>query len=326
MYVCHMGWLRLVGSLKLWVTFAKEPYKRDYILQKRPMIYFSIYVCDTAQSYLRFETATHCNTLQHTATHCDTLRHTTTHCDTLRHTATHCDTLQHTAAHCDTMRHTATHCDTLRHTAPHCGTLQHTATLSYVRLVLQHFRTCDLFAVVDKTTSFAHIYTHLCVYTYMCATCIYIHVCVCVCVRIWFCVCVRLYVHVCVCVFIYTCARHRFARPPLPQKASELVFEEETDSNVWDWGGVVGGRGPKVMVRFPAEHDVFCSFNRQVKLGVYILVSLCPSCFLSFLCVSLCLSLFFCLSLYTCVCLCMRNMHIYIYIYIYVHIYTYIYI
>ena len=25
-----MGWLRLVGSLKLYVSFAKEPYKRDY--------------------------------------------------------------------------------------------------------------------------------------------------------------------------------------------------------------------------------------------------------------------------------------------------------
>jgi len=31
-----MGWLRLVGSLNLQVSFAKEPYKRDYILQKRP--------------------------------------------------------------------------------------------------------------------------------------------------------------------------------------------------------------------------------------------------------------------------------------------------
>ena len=34
----HVGWLRLVGSIKLWVSFAKEPYKRDYILQKRPVI------------------------------------------------------------------------------------------------------------------------------------------------------------------------------------------------------------------------------------------------------------------------------------------------
>jgi len=36
---CHpMGWLRLVGSIKSQVSFAKEPYKRNCILQKRPII------------------------------------------------------------------------------------------------------------------------------------------------------------------------------------------------------------------------------------------------------------------------------------------------
>jgi len=34
----HMRWLRLVGSIKLQVSFAKEPYKRDNMLQKRPVI------------------------------------------------------------------------------------------------------------------------------------------------------------------------------------------------------------------------------------------------------------------------------------------------
>jgi len=29
-----MGWLHVVGSLELQVSFAKEPYKRDYILAK----------------------------------------------------------------------------------------------------------------------------------------------------------------------------------------------------------------------------------------------------------------------------------------------------
>jgi len=33
-----MGWLRLVGSIKLYVSIAKEPYKRDDIMQKRPKI------------------------------------------------------------------------------------------------------------------------------------------------------------------------------------------------------------------------------------------------------------------------------------------------
>ena len=30
----HTGWLRLVGSLKLYVSFAKEPYERDDILKR----------------------------------------------------------------------------------------------------------------------------------------------------------------------------------------------------------------------------------------------------------------------------------------------------
>jgi len=33
-----MGWLWLVGSIKLQVFFAKEPYKTDDILQKKPII------------------------------------------------------------------------------------------------------------------------------------------------------------------------------------------------------------------------------------------------------------------------------------------------
>jgi len=39
-----MGWLRLVGFLKWQVSFAKEPYKRDYTLQKRPMILRSLLI------------------------------------------------------------------------------------------------------------------------------------------------------------------------------------------------------------------------------------------------------------------------------------------
>ena len=36
---CVMGWLRLLGSIKLNVSFTKEPYKRDYVLQMRPIIF-----------------------------------------------------------------------------------------------------------------------------------------------------------------------------------------------------------------------------------------------------------------------------------------------
>ena len=46
-YIWDMGWLRLAGSLKWHVSFAKEPYRRDYILQKRPVIYWSLLVVAT---------------------------------------------------------------------------------------------------------------------------------------------------------------------------------------------------------------------------------------------------------------------------------------
>jgi len=36
--------------LKLWVSFAKEPYKRDYILQKRPIIVFQALHLNTQMS------------------------------------------------------------------------------------------------------------------------------------------------------------------------------------------------------------------------------------------------------------------------------------
>jgi len=45
-----MGWLRLVGSFKLLVSFAKEPYKRDYILRKRPMILRTLLIVATPYS------------------------------------------------------------------------------------------------------------------------------------------------------------------------------------------------------------------------------------------------------------------------------------
>jgi len=46
-YASHMGWLRSVGTLKSQVSFAKEPYKRDYILQKRPIILRSLLIVAT---------------------------------------------------------------------------------------------------------------------------------------------------------------------------------------------------------------------------------------------------------------------------------------
>jgi len=42
-----MGWLPIVGSLQSQVSFAKEPYKRDYIVQQRPLIWRSLLLVAT---------------------------------------------------------------------------------------------------------------------------------------------------------------------------------------------------------------------------------------------------------------------------------------
>jgi len=49
----HMGWLRLVGSLKLQVSFAKEPYKRVYILQRRLLISRSLLIVATPYVFIQ---------------------------------------------------------------------------------------------------------------------------------------------------------------------------------------------------------------------------------------------------------------------------------
>jgi len=54
-----MGWLRLVGSWKSYVSFAKEPYERDDILQKRPIILRGLLIVATsyAQTYFAQHTS-----------------------------------------------------------------------------------------------------------------------------------------------------------------------------------------------------------------------------------------------------------------------------
>ena len=69
-----MGWQRLVGSLKVKVFFAKEPNKRDDILQKRPIILRSLLLVATP-----YEIAQQC---QHTL-HLRMLHTHTTHAHTL---------------------------------------------------------------------------------------------------------------------------------------------------------------------------------------------------------------------------------------------------
>ena len=52
LHLSPMGWLRLVGSLKLYAFFAREPYKGTSILQKRPTMLRSLPIVATPYRYL----------------------------------------------------------------------------------------------------------------------------------------------------------------------------------------------------------------------------------------------------------------------------------
>ena len=167
-----MGWLRLVGSLKVKVSNAKEPRKRGNILQKIPIILRSLLIvaipswwheakyqlcCRTTQrvavchSVLQ-SVAECCRVLQSVAECCRVLQSVAVCCRVLQNVAVCCSALQCVAMRCSPISHvfqtchrfdfaldsTATRCTTLQHTAPHCNTLQHTATLCNT---LQHTAT-----------------------------------------------------------------------------------------------------------------------------------------------------------------------------------------
>ena len=157
-----MGWLRSVGSLKLYVSFAEYSLFYRALLQKETYNFKeptnrSYPIADLATSRLLsiWRITNYCKlrpSQQHTATHCNTLQRTATHCNTLTvviatHTATHCNTQhslpvvivagpeRHCHHHCNTLQHTATHCNTLHHTrlsrittCCNCNTLHRTAT------------------------------------------------------------------------------------------------------------------------------------------------------------------------------------------------------
>ena len=105
---CPMGWLWLVGSLKLQVSFAKEPYKRDDILQKRPIILRSLLIVATP-----YENETCEYEKRHTHEDARAYAHTHTHMHTHIHTHTNMHT--HTHAHTHTHTHTYTHTHTHTH-------------------------------------------------------------------------------------------------------------------------------------------------------------------------------------------------------------------
>jgi len=117
--VLNMGWLRSVGSIRLWVSFAEYRLFYRALLQKRPII-LSILLTEATPYQQKSQSLrlsgfvtwmakeADCNRLCLFLSFCPALRLECTDicCNTLHHTATHCNTLQHISAHCNTLQHT----------------------------------------------------------------------------------------------------------------------------------------------------------------------------------------------------------------------------
>jgi len=86
-----MGWPWFVGFLKLLISFAKEPYKRDDIPQKRPTILRSLLIEATP-----YQTPRHCTHHTHTHTHPNMWVHAYIYIHIYTHVHTHAHTYTHT--------------------------------------------------------------------------------------------------------------------------------------------------------------------------------------------------------------------------------------
>jgi len=97
------GWLRLVGSLQLQVSFAEHRLFYRALLQKTPFILWSLLIVATPYSAAAASHATGVCMMfwRSFAASLQNTRHAATHCK-------HCNTLQHLAKHCNTLQHTIT--------------------------------------------------------------------------------------------------------------------------------------------------------------------------------------------------------------------------
>ena len=124
-------WLRFVGSVKLYFSFAKEPYKRDYILQKWPVIVRSVLIAATPQA--AFVSGYQC-----VEVHCSVLQCVAVCCSGLQCVAVGCSVL-----HCDAVCCSVVPCvaryqyHSVERRQPHCSKWLHESFLIWIYVYIQ---------------------------------------------------------------------------------------------------------------------------------------------------------------------------------------------
>jgi len=180
-----MGWLRLVGSLKLQVSFAKKPCKRNYILQKRPILWRSLLIEPINRVCIECHRKELCHTsewdmLQETVMSHMWMRHVTrnkthrTHKSIwINQSSKPCTVLQYPSR--KKACHTKQKCHTSEWDMYHV-----TGIWDWNCIHMSHWNMSLMY--VTDTASICHTET--------CRWCMWLIVCVCVCVCVCMCVCV----------------------------------------------------------------------------------------------------------------------------------------
>jgi len=158
-----MGWLRLVGNLKLQVSIAKEPYKRDYILQKRPIILRSLLIVATAYMYIwGMCMYMYKYGLQFTCAYTHMYKQLAGE----RRSEYGC-----ACSHAYVYTHSRIHIHTCKHT--------HTYTYLYVCRQLAGVCGCLCGRAHVRAHVYLHIFMYMCIDMYLCYMCVYICLCTC---------------------------------------------------------------------------------------------------------------------------------------------------
>jgi len=185
-----MGWLWLVGSIKLQISFAKEPYKRDNILHKRRITLSILLTVATPYVCVLFS-------LQHT--------HKRTPTRTPRRTRSPNMQFQHIQHGIPAHTHTRTHVPSPSHMCWNSmfRDLVRLGMCVRVRLcACWREKNCGCVGVHQSVVCICVIYIYIYIYIYIhIYVYIYIYVYICIYMYIY----VYIHIHVCIYVYMYIC-------------------------------------------------------------------------------------------------------------------------
>ena len=181
-----MGWLRLVGSFKLQISFAEYSLFYRALFQKRPMILRSLLI--EAIPYAIHHPPTRMRKKPQEMLTWNHRIHKNPH--RIVTASAQRNTLQHIATHCNTLQHIATHCTRRILTASSpAAAAAHTAAADLDSAAAVHTHSVAAAAHMHIASAGSGSCSGMCVYVHVCVwmcvwLCVWMCMCVCVCARV----------------------------------------------------------------------------------------------------------------------------------------------